>query len=115
MNLPEKVRRAIEVFLRNLRLRYPDAEAYLYGSYARGDWLLDSDVDLIVVSDLFDEQNMAKRIAEVRRLAPRDVAFEIIAYTRREFEEAKRRSITVQDAATYWKKLLNKPPERKRC
>ena len=110
MNLPERVRRAIEVFLRNLRLRYPDAEAYLYGSYARGDWLLDSDVDLIVVSDLFDEQDMAKRIAVVRCLAPRDRAFEILAYTRREFEEAKRRSIVIQDAATYWKKLLNKPP-----
>ena len=36
LNLPERVRRAIEVFLRDLRLRYPDAEAYLYGSYARG-------------------------------------------------------------------------------
>ena len=110
MNLPERVRRAIEVFLRNLRLRYPDAEAYLYGSYARGDWLLDSDVDLIVVSDMFEGVDMAGRIADVRALAPRDVAFQIIAYTRREFEEVKKRSIVIQDAATYWKKLPHKPP-----
>ena len=106
LNLPERVKRAINVLLENVTRRYRGVEVYLYGSYAKGDWLEDSDVDLIVVSDDFEGVELAKRIAMVRALAPRDVSFEILAYTPVEFEEAKRRSIVVQDASTYWVKLL---------
>jgi|GEM_PF-5074615 len=28
-----------------------------YGSFARGDWLIDSDVDIIVVSDYFKDMD----------------------------------------------------------
>ena len=38
----------------------------------------------------------------MRKLLPHDRGFEILTYTPEEFEEAKRRSIVVQDAAEYW-------------
>ena len=100
----EGLRGFLEVLPAGLRRLDPGVEVYLVGSWARGDWLLDSDVDPIVVSDMFDEQDMAKRIVEVRCLAPRDVAFEILAYTRREFEEVKKRSVVIQNASTHWRR-----------
>ncbi len=77
-------------------------EVYLFGSYARGDWLEDSDVDLVVVSPAFKGSDVGRRCPLVRRLLPRDVGFEILTYTPEEFEEAKKKSIVLQDAVEYW-------------
>ena len=79
-------RRAIETFLAHVRSALKDVEVYLTGSLARGDWLEDSDVDLIVVSDELGHMPPWERYAFLRLLAPADVAFDIIAYTRAEFE-----------------------------
>ena len=80
-------------------------EVYLFGSYARGDWLEDSDVDLVVVSPAFRGLDIGKRYSIVRKLLPKDMGFEILTYTPEEFEEAKRRSIVLQDAMEYWIKI----------
>ena len=84
--LSERHRKAILAFLARVREALPDAEVYLTGSLARGDWLLDSDVDLVVVSDKLAGLQPWERYAFLRRLAPADVAFDIMAYTREEFE-----------------------------
>jgi len=84
--LSERHRRALEAFLSRVRERLRDVEVYLTGSLARGDWLLDSDIDLIVVSDELRGLQPWERYAMLRRLAPRDVAFDILGYTREEFE-----------------------------
>jgi len=90
-------------------MRRPDAlpsvEAYLFGSYARGDRLSDSDIDLIVVSDGFKGLDLGRRHTLTRKLLPPGRGFEILTYTPEEFEEAKRRSIVIQDAAEYWIKI----------
>ena len=49
---------------------------------------------------------MPKRIGEVRNLAPKDTSFEILAYTPQELREAVKRSVAVQDAKTYWRKIV---------
>ncbi|RLE74133.1 MAG: nucleotidyltransferase domain-containing protein, partial [Thermoprotei archaeon] len=54
MEVPERIRRALRDFASKLRAALPDAEAYLFGSYARGDWLHDSDLDIVVVSRAFE-------------------------------------------------------------
>jgi len=76
-------------------------EVYLFGSYARGDWLEDSDVDLVVVSPAFRGLDIGRRYSIVRRLLPMNIGFEILTYTPEEFEEAKKRSIVLQDAMEY--------------
>lgn len=104
-NLPEDVRRALEIFLDNIVRELGYAEVYLFGSYARGDWVEDSDIDIIVVSPRFRGVPIHVRGAMLRRLAPDTHPFEILAYTPEEFEYA-RGSVVLSDAAEYWIKLL---------
>ena len=35
-----------------------NATIYLFGSYARGDYMLDSDVDIVVVSSIFKDNGI---------------------------------------------------------
>lgn len=104
--LPKRAERVIARFRAQLTRRYPDATAYLFGSYANGTWLEDSDFDVLVLSNHFRGQSLEKRVAAVRRLAPRNSPFEILPYTPDEFREASRRSITIQDALTYWRRIV---------
>jgi hypothetical protein len=104
--LPEEVERAVAQLRSRLTDRYPYARAYLFGSYANGTWLQDSDLDILLVSDRFRGQSFAERIANVRRLLPNDASFEILAYTLEEFERAKTRSVVIQDAGTYWRRII---------
>lgn len=103
--VPEKLLRVLREFVTRIRHVLGDVEVYLFGSYARCEWVDDSDVDLIVVSDGFEGLDIGKRYAIVRGFLPRDMGFEILTYTRREFNEAKRSSIVVQDASEYWIKI----------
>ncbi len=100
--VPRGLLEVLREFVARAREVLGDVEVYLFGSYAKCEWLEDSDVDLIVVSDGFEGLDIGKRYALIRKLLPRDRSFEILTYTRREFEEALRRSIVVQDASEYW-------------
>ena len=59
----EKIRKAVEV----VKSAVPDAEILLFGSFARGDWLEESDIDLMVVSDRFEGLDYISRIYLVKR------------------------------------------------
>ena len=104
-NLPRDVVNAINIFLKNLVKVFDEVEVYLFGSYARGDWMEDSDIDLVVVSPEFKGMPIWDRMSMLRRLAPDTHAFEIFAYTPKELEEA-RHSVLIGDAMEYWIKLL---------
>jgi len=104
-NTPAKVKKALETLMRALREAYKDVEVYLFGSYAKDSWLEDSDVDIVVVSEGFCGKSLPERIGEVRKLAPEDTAFEILAYTPQELRKAMEKSMIIQDAKTYWKKI----------
>ena len=103
-SLPLKVEDAIRSFLRRLKDVHPVARVYLYGSFARGDWLEDSDVDMVVVSPDFTGE-LVKRMARLRNLAPYTVAFEILTYTPDEMEQKLRDSLIWQEIASYWIEL----------
>lgn len=104
-NVLRKVEEALNQLAKQLNESYGPVEIYLFGSFARGDWLEDSDVDIIVVSEKFEGKPMPERVNAVRKLAPGNMAFEILAYTPKELEEVTRRSFTIQEASTYWKKI----------
>lgn len=92
-------------FAKRLREALGDAEVYLFGSWARGDWLEDSDVDIVVVSRGFEGLDIGRRYLIVRRLLPHHIGFDILAYTPEEFEEARRRSVILLDASEYWVRI----------
>ncbi|MBS3967099.1 MAG: nucleotidyltransferase domain-containing protein [Truepera sp.] len=48
----EALIREASAYAERLRRELPGAQVFLYGSVARGDWNLHSDIDLLVVGDL---------------------------------------------------------------
>ena len=78
-----------------------NATIYLFGSYARGDHTLDSDIDIIVVSEKFKDTTMAKRAAMIRLLLPSELGFDIIALTPEELEKLKDNAF-YRHLSSYW-------------
>ncbi len=100
-----KVEETLNQLAKQLNESHGPVEIYLFGSFAKGDWFEDNEVDIIVVSEKFEGKPMPERVNAVRKLAPGRMAFEILAYTPKELKEAARRSVVIQDASTYWKKI----------
>ncbi|MEM2925940.1 MAG: nucleotidyltransferase domain-containing protein [Candidatus Bathyarchaeia archaeon] len=88
--LPEKFRNAISAFLKALEENFKGGfSVYLFGSLARGDYLLDSDIDIIVVMEELRSLKPWERTAMLRRIAPKDVGFDIIGYCEEEFKRMR--------------------------
>jgi len=62
-------------------------EAFLYGSYARGDERATSDLDLLVIGPV-DQVELSERLADVERELGRDV--NVASYERGELERLRR-------------------------
>lgn len=105
-NVPPELKRILSEFVDKVKALLGSAEVYLFGSYARGDWLRDSDVDLIVIASAFRGLDLGKRYSLVRRLLPDTISAELLLYTPEEFERLREKSVVLRDAARYWIKLL---------
>lgn len=106
LDLPEEIKNILKDFIVKIKERLGEVEIYLFGSYARGDWLHDSDVDLVIVSPGFKDIDLGKRYIIVRSLLPAKISVELLLYTPEEFEKMKERSVILQDAEEYWVRLL---------
>ncbi|MEM1611546.1 MAG: nucleotidyltransferase domain-containing protein [Sulfolobales archaeon] len=107
LGIPSRVREALEELITRLEAFLgEDYRLYLFGSYARGDWVEGlSDVDIIVVSPRFHGIHFVERAAIVRRLARDDISFEILCYTPEEFDQLLRSSMFMEEASRYWIQL----------
>ena len=103
--VPSSLWLPLRKLLEALRRLDSEAELYLCGSYARGDWLKDSDVDLVVVSKVFAGSDMGARFALVKRLMDPGFSLDVMAYTPSEFERAKSRSTILEDMLGYALKI----------
>jgi len=84
-----------------IKQHYPDAKIIFFGSRIRGDYLKDSDYDIIVISKAFKGEHFTKRSTEVlRTLWNAGVAgdFEVLCYTPEEFERKKKSLGIVKEA-----------------
>ncbi|MEO2116781.1 MAG: nucleotidyltransferase domain-containing protein, partial [Methanocaldococcus sp.] len=70
----EKIRK----FINKLKEKFKPYKIILFGSRARGDYLEESDYDLIIVSDYFKGMPFLKRMKEVYGLYDLDVNVDII-------------------------------------
>ncbi len=81
-------------------------EAYLFGSWARGDWLVDSDVDVVVVSPDFRGVPWLKRLellAKVEASLDLPLSIDALPYTPEEVEASS--SAVLRDARRYWRRI----------
>ncbi|MGB9727214.1 MAG: nucleotidyltransferase domain-containing protein [Nitrososphaeria archaeon] len=107
--MQQDIEQIIRLFINALSKRVKINAAYAFGSRVRGDWLKDSDIDLIVVSEDFNSMPFTKRmdiIEEVQwsiRIRPH---IEVVPLTSKEFNEKLNSSTVVIDASRYWKKIL---------
>lgn len=62
-----------------------NCKVFLFGSFARGDYVLDSDVDIVVICKEFESMKYTDRIVYVREKLPEDLSFDIIALSPTEF------------------------------
>lgn len=107
LKLPLKTEKILYEFILKVREEFDEkAIVYLIGSYARGDWLLNSDLDLIIISEKFRNLSLGKRYALIRKLLPQDISVELLLYTPEEFKKLKEKSMILQDVRKYWIKLL---------
>jgi len=90
LEIPLKHKLAIIEFTKAVKKELPDAKIYVFGSLARGDWLIDSDIDVIVVTECLKNLKPWERTAYLRRLAPKNIAFDIIVYTQKEFTNRRK-------------------------
>ncbi|MFQ6058104.1 MAG: nucleotidyltransferase domain-containing protein [Anaerolineae bacterium] len=94
-------RETVEVrrFLSRLRQSpYHIERAIVFGSRARGDHLVDSDLDLILVSKDFEDVFFTDRSSQVHRYWDGDLGLEVLCYTPEEFEKKRRMIGLIQDA-----------------
>jgi len=90
--------------------------ALIFGSRVRGDWLVGSDLDLILVSRDFSGVRFGHRIAEVQRYRihwNEPFSLDLICYTPEEFERKSKQIGMVQDAVNEGI-LLDLRPSRER-
>jgi len=92
------VKEWVDRFLAVIIDKYLAEKVLLFGSRARGDHLIDSDVDMIIVSKKFEGVNWLKRIRDISVEWEGLVLLEAICYTPEEFEE-KREEIGIVNEA----------------
>jgi predicted nucleotidyltransferase len=71
LNLPKRIKAALKRFINELKKLDRRCGVYLFGGYARGDWLAESDLDLIIVSSTFKGLDLGKRYLKVKEASSR--------------------------------------------
>ncbi|MCX8199575.1 MAG: nucleotidyltransferase domain-containing protein [Sulfolobales archaeon] len=66
--MPKWIKEILRDFLTKAKNSLGHVEVYIFGSYARGNWLHNSDVDLIVISPAFRNLNISERHVLIRRM-----------------------------------------------
>ena len=84
-----QVVRGLKALKRRLARQIRVDRMILFGSRARGDWLLDSDADLMIVSPDFGGLRFVDRSAEVLRHWRGRVDLEVFCYTPAEIAERR--------------------------
>lgn len=107
LEIPDRVKEILAELIERLKeVLGNDFQLYLFGSYARGDWVEGlSDIDVVVVSPRFRGVSFVERAAMIRKLVESLIPMEILCYTPEELDELLRESSFLREIATYWIRL----------
>lgn len=87
--IPDNIRTVVEEYLRDLSLEIPIEKAILFGSYAKGNYDSDSDIDLAIFSDYFKNIDRVEGIKYLLKKARRyrGVDLQPISFTNEDYLE----------------------------
>lgn len=83
----DDIKEKLKAFLHTIVNQFNIERIILFGSYARGDFHENSDIDLIIVG-IFKER-FFDRIGKILDLVPNDLNIEPFVYTNEEFEKMR--------------------------
>jgi len=93
-----KRNREIGAFVEKLKKKINIERVIVFGSRARGDYLEDSDVDLIIISKDFEGVSFYERMDKLILLWESPLDLEALCYTPEEFEQKKKEIGIVAEA-----------------
>jgi predicted nucleotidyltransferase len=70
--IPKKIKETIEDYVRNINSEIPVKKALLFGSYAKGTFTKDSDIDIAIFSDFFKGM---KRVDGIKYLLRKTIKY----------------------------------------
>ncbi len=85
MDPSKRVQKEISDIVSRLKNVYKPERIMLFGSWARGDFSEQSDVDFLLVKRT--KRRPLWRRVDVRKIAGTDIPMDVVVYTPREFEE----------------------------
>lgn len=89
VKIPENIRNVVEDYLKDLSSEIQIDKAILFGSYAKGNYGVDSDIDLAIFSDSFKDVDRIESIKYLLKRARkyRGIDLQPICFTRQDYEE----------------------------
>lgn len=89
VKIPENIREIIEDYLEELKPEIKIEKAILFGSYAKGNYRIDSDIDLAIFSDSFEDMDRVESIKLLLKIARRyrGIDLQPIAFTSQDYQE----------------------------
>jgi len=86
--IPDKIKKIVFEFINELeKNNIPIDDVFLFGSYAKGNYTPDSDIDLLIVSPIFKGDKIEDRKKIRRYILKISSYLEIIPCSREEFQE----------------------------
>ncbi|KYP81694.1 nucleotidyltransferase domain-containing protein [Ferroacidibacillus organovorans] len=87
-HVPQEIKLTIVDYLEKIKRQIPVSKAILFGSFAKGDFNSESDVDLAIFSNHFESMSRVEGITYLLRYAMEyPVDIEPLAFTNKELEE----------------------------
>src|SRR5216117_3729099 len=94
----EDAQRIAKNYVRRLARDITIHQAILTGSRAKGSYLEDSDVDLIIVSDDFSKMQLPERLRYLQKQWKSKIPLEEFGYTVNEFATLRQKSTYIKEA-----------------
>jgi hypothetical protein len=96
--LDKKALEVVKRFVKRVGKDFKLEAVIFFGSRARGDYLLHSDVDVILISPDFEGIGFTERMSRMYGYWNYEYPFEVLCYTPREFKKKKKQIGIVRQA-----------------
>jgi Nucleotidyltransferase domain. len=98
VKLSERRKRELARFLKRLKRELGVVEVYIFGSKAYGNPLLESDLDMIVVSEEFGKRSFIENMELLSRMWDGSFTVEMFPYTPEQLRKYAERKTVVSEA-----------------